>query len=179
MFKSISDIITAVGSSPRKMWTMVIILLFISAITIFTKLIEHSDCASQDKEISTLIKTQSELIDENQVVITKNEELVKGYVKIQGILSSIKPDTVFIIKTSKYNANIVKPSPQSAGGSVASDQIVSDTSMVMVSADVKPQTQEKMTTTIVKKYKKSSDGVVQKINNLIEAKIKTEGVNAQ
>ena len=180
MLKGIAEIIKAVGRDPRKMLTMVILLVFVSGVTIVDKLLTKSDCEPLIKQNNELVKSQSNLVQENQDIIKKNQELIDGYLQIQKLLPTMKPDTVYITKTS---TTIKKSEPimlstntdylQSSVPNSLNDSVATTTQEINLSAT--ENTYQKIEAPIVKvykSYKKSNDTIITKLNNLIINKLK-------
>jgi hypothetical protein len=162
MLKGLAEIIKAVGRDPRKMWTMVILLFFVSTVTIINKALTKSDCTPLVKQNEELVKSQSSLVDENQSILIKNKELVDGYDKIQELLTHMKPDTVYITKTTtkSHMEDVVS-------------QSVPDT--LNIHPEVKSKIVIPEATVYRKVYRKSNDTLVSNINDLIsKSKVKNK-----
>lgn len=143
MLKGVSDIIKAVGNSPRKMWTMIIVLFFVSAVTVADKYFSTDDCSSYEQQNSTLVKSQSELVNQNQLLVSKNSELLEGYAKLQSLVNMIKPDTVYV-------SRFISPKSIQVNTSIASDVVSLDSVNVEPTDSLKPIATH--TTSVLSKY---------------------------
>jgi predicted Rossmann fold nucleotide-binding protein DprA/Smf involved in DNA uptake len=157
MFKAIADIIKAVGKDPRKLWTLVIILTFLFAGNVVKSYFKVDDCSPLIKQNQELITSQNDLVNQNQNILKKNRELLDGFLHIQELIPGMKPDTVYINKTSMREVS------SNLDGYGMSD------SMSAVSSPMKKDTITKVN--IKKTYKKSGNDVQEKIKKLIKSNI--------
>lgn len=165
MLKHVAEIITAVGNNPKKMWTMVIILLFVSTVVIINKVLSKSDCAPLIKENVNLMKGQNELLDQNRLVMTRNAELLKGFLDIQKLIVDMKPDTVYITKIAecRLTKNDISVLYRADVATYSDEDTV-------VSANVQPKYVylNPSFKTYKKRVKSNSDSILAKLNRIVE-----------
>lgn len=169
MLKGVSDIISAVGKDPRKMWTLVIILVFLTIASVSKTFFATDDCSPLIKQNQDLLQYQSDLIDKNQKAIKTNQELLNGYLELQKLMASMRPDTVYVTKT--VSQQLTKNDLQALVRVNTMHSDVADTlikaSSPLIRLDMIPKK-----VVIKTNYTKGNETVMDKVNNIIYDGIK-------
>lgn len=170
MLKGVSDIIIAVGKDPRKMWTLVIILIFLTIASVSKTFFATDDCSPLIKQNEDLLHYQSELINENQKTIKTNQDLLNGYLELQKLIANMKPDTVYITKTvsTQLTKNdlhtLIRVENMYSG---VGDTGIKATSHNLVKLDMMPKK-----VVIKTDYSKANETIMDKVNDIIYDGIK-------
>jgi len=103
MFKYISVIIKAVGDKPMRLVTLLVIgILGITATYVYYKS-SSSSCTNLISENQRLMKSQSDLVDQNTKLIQKSSEAINAIFEMKTAIDLAKTDNVdkVIEKTNK------------------------------------------------------------------------------
>lgn len=93
--KNIADILKSFSIKQRL--TVLVLLLLASLIsTLIKSYYTHSDCEPMQKQVQELVTTQEIIMKQNHIILDKDRELTDDIIKLRGIISNMKPDTVFI-----------------------------------------------------------------------------------
>ena len=106
MFKNIADILKSFEPKIR-LRALVILLSVLFLVNLTNDYFKKSDCSSLQIQIDNLTKSQATIINTNEIIMQKNKELTEGYLKLDSMLTKIKPDTVYINFVAKPNVERV------------------------------------------------------------------------
>jgi len=100
MFQNISEILKSFTGKQR--FTVLVMLLATITFSIFIKsYFTKTDLAPMQKQLNECVASQGNLVNQNATLVGKTKELTDGYLKIDSLLTHMKPDTVYIVKVEK------------------------------------------------------------------------------
>jgi len=98
MFQNIADILKSFSGKQRL--TVLILLLLTILCSVFIKsYFTSTDLAPMQKQLNECVASQGNLVAQNAALVSKTKDLTDGYLKIDSMLTHVKPDTVYIVKT--------------------------------------------------------------------------------
>jgi hypothetical protein len=154
MFQNISEILKSFSGKQR--FAVLALLLLTILCSIFIKsYFSTTDLAPMQKQLNECVAAQGNLVTQNATLVSKTKDLTDGYLKIDSMLTHIKPDTVYIVKTEKIIETqpiaLAKNNPK--GGSD-----VSNDGGIMMAAVPEPEAKKesKKDTSITKTVKKGN-----------------------
>ena len=103
MFQNIAEILKSFSGKQR--FTVLILLLLTILCSIFIKsYFTSTDLAPMQKQLNECVASQGNLVNQNALLVGKTKELTDGYLKIDSMLTHMKPDTVYItLKPLKHS----------------------------------------------------------------------------
>jgi len=141
MFQNIADILKSFSGKQRL--TVLILLLLTILCSVFIKsYFTSTDLAPMQKQLNECVASQGNLVAQNAALVSKTKDLTDGYLKIDSMLTHVKPDTVYIVKTEKITE--IAPSALKRYTNDGDTQLI----MSMNKPEPKPEYKNNITKTI-------------------------------